>query len=270
MKVHHQDCGGLNEVTIPELYIHTHYSLTSSLGGGYLVKMWSFNFIQGNTWKMAFQMWLGHSWIQHDSQIVKGPRHPLISNVPFQLFSHKMFSPIIPSWIQFNHPFILTTPLISFHSKSPWIPDVTSKGQLSLHFIKTVNSVWHTSLCFVKLGFQDTLPFFPSLPPSFLCFPFLSIPHSLLVSPHFHFSLLSLLSSFLPWFSYLRSCCLSFLLHHSIFPISRYAAAAAKSLQSCPTLCDPIDSSPPGFTVPGNLQARTLEWVAISSSNAWK
>jgi len=42
--------------------------------------------------------------------------------------------------------------------------------------------------------------------------------------------------------------------------------AAAKSLQSCPTLCDPIDSSPPGFSVPGILQARTLEWVAISFS----
>ena len=44
--------------------------------------------------------------------------------------------------------------------------------------------------------------------------------------------------------------------------------AAAKSLQSCPTLCDPIDSSPPGSPVPGILQARTLEWVAISFSNA--
>ena len=48
------------------------------------------------------------------------------------------------------------------------------------------------------------------------------------------------------------------------------AAAAAKSLQSCPTLCDPIDGSPPGFPVPGILQARRLEWVAISFSNAWK
>ena len=47
-------------------------------------------------------------------------------------------------------------------------------------------------------------------------------------------------------------------------------AAAAKSLQLCPILCDPIDSSPPGSTVPGILQARTLEWVAISFSNAWK
>ena len=46
--------------------------------------------------------------------------------------------------------------------------------------------------------------------------------------------------------------------------------AAAKSLQSCPTLCDPIDSSPPGSPVPGILQARTLEWVAIPFSNAWK
>ena len=47
-------------------------------------------------------------------------------------------------------------------------------------------------------------------------------------------------------------------------------AAAAKSLQSCPALCDPIDSSPPGSPVPGVLQARTLKWVAISFSNAWK
>ena len=50
-----------------------------------------------------------------------------------------------------------------------------------------------------------------------------------------------------------------------------WAAAAAKSLQQCPTLCDPIDSSPPGSPIPGMiLQARTLEWVAISFSSAWK
>ena len=48
------------------------------------------------------------------------------------------------------------------------------------------------------------------------------------------------------------------------------AASAAKLLQSCPTLCDPIDSSPPGSPVPEILLARTLEWVAISFSNAWK
>ena len=49
-----------------------------------------------------------------------------------------------------------------------------------------------------------------------------------------------------------------------------FAAAAAKSLQLCPTLCDPIDGSPPGSPVPGIFQARTLEWVAISFSNAGK
>ena len=54
------------------------------------------------------------------------------------------------------------------------------------------------------------------------------------------------------------------------FPTSVAAAAAAKSLQSCLTLCDPIDGSPPGSPVPGILQARTLEWVASSFSNAWK
>ena len=51
---------------------------------------------------------------------------------------------------------------------------------------------------------------------------------------------------------------------------TKLPAAAAKSLQSCPTLCDPIDGSPPGSPIPGILQARTLEWVAISFSNAWK
>ena len=50
--------------------------------------------------------------------------------------------------------------------------------------------------------------------------------------------------------------------------IDIYTAAAAKSPQSCPTLCDPIVGSPPGSPVPGILQARTLEWVAISFSNA--
>ena len=53
---------------------------------------------------------------------------------------------------------------------------------------------------------------------------------------------------------------------YSVFP----AAAAAKSLQSCPTLCNPIDGSPPGSLIPGILQARTPEWVAISFSNSWK
>ena len=55
-----------------------------------------------------------------------------------------------------------------------------------------------------------------------------------------------------------------------LFIIINIAAAAAKSLQSCSTLCDPIDGSPPGSSLPGILQARTLEWVAISFSSAWK
>ena len=56
----------------------------------------------------------------------------------------------------------------------------------------------------------------------------------------------------------------------SPFAAAAAAAAAAKSLQPCPTLCDPIDGSPPCSPVPGILQARTLEWVAISFSNAGK
>ena len=56
----------------------------------------------------------------------------------------------------------------------------------------------------------------------------------------------------------------------SISTASPLSSTAAKSLESCPTLCDPIDSSPPGSPIPGILQAGTLEWVTISFSNAWK
>jgi len=63
-------------------------------------------------------------------------------------------------------------------------------------------------------------------------------------------------------FEHLYSSTLMIVLHGLI----ELPAAAAKSLQSCPTLCDPIDGSPPGSAIPGILQARTLEWVAISSN----
>ena len=90
----------------------------------------------------------------------------------------------------------------------------------------------------------------------------------------FHLGLISSLA-FVDWYfsSNLRkitaiiSSNITYLLY---YPSFHPAAAAAKSLQSCPTLCDPIDGSPPGFPIPGILQARTLEWVAISFSNAWK
>ena len=65
----------------------------------------------------------------------------------------------------------------------------------------------------------------------------------------------------------LAKTCRCILLNNRIFSEGSNAAAA-KSLQSCPTLCNPIDDSPPGSPVPGILQARTLEWVAISFSNA--
>ena len=60
------------------------------------------------------------------------------------------------------------------------------------------------------------------------------------------------------------------MIENNLYEDDNICLAAAKSLQSCPTLCDPIDGSPPGSPVPGILKARTLEWVAISFSNAWK
>ena len=66
-----------------------------------------------------------------------------------------------------------------------------------------------------------------------------------------------------------ESFCRVFSISFHLYTSSLHAATA-KLLQSCPTLCDPIDGSPPGSTVPGTLQARTWEWVAISFSNTWK
>ena len=72
-------------------------------------------------------------------------------------------------------------------------------------------------------------------------------------------------------FTRLRLFCFSLLKLYKFQVVLIYViAVATKSIQSCLTLCDPIDGSPPGFPIPGILQARTLEWVAISFFNAWK
>ena len=72
------------------------------------------------------------------------------------------------------------------------------------------------------------------------------------------------------WMSSLEKCLCSSLAHFLLFIFLVLSCTAAKLPQSCPTLCDPTDGSPPGSPVPGLLQARTLEWVAISFSSAWK
>ena len=83
------------------------------------------------------------------------------------------------------------------------------------------------------------------------------------------------LKAFSPWCCFFTKLILvgvyllyNFVIGSTVVVVS--GTAAVKSLQSCPTLCDPIDGSPPGSEVPGILQARTLEWVAVSFSNAWK
>ena len=85
-------------------------------------------------------------------------------------------------------------------------------------------------------------------------------PRNLLVSLSFSWFVL-LAAGTRPWLIYIKA---------AFFVQEEAAATTAKSLQSCPTLWDPIDGSPSGSTVPGILQARTLEWVAISFSNVWK
>ena len=83
--------------------------------------------------------------------------------------------------------------------------------------------------------------------------PYLYLLCAIIYSPFNHVRQLLLLDKFHIWDTKAQKC-----------------KVAAKSLQLCPTLCDPIDGSPPGSPVPGILQARTPEWVAISFSNAWK
>ena len=106
---------------------------------------------------------------------------------------------------------------------------------------------------------------------SIFCFTLHSHLGSIHISP-FHILLFtSLLNTCILWVSALSWY--YFLLIFGLLSLSLYtciAAAAAKSLQLCPTLCNPKDGGPPGSPVPGILQARTLEWVAISFSSAWK
>ena len=90
-------------------------------------------------------------------------------------------------------------------------------------------------------------------------------------NPSFYLALFLFIYIFLYYLLFLYHYLLLFIYYLLILFLYIYAAAAAaKSLQSCLTLCDPRDSSPPGSSIPGILQARALEWVAISFSNAWK
>ena len=82
-------------------------------------------------------------------------------------------------------------------------------------------------------------------------------------------NLLHVTASF-PFYCWVIICCMKVYLSYHSLSIHIWIVSAAKSLRSCLTLCDPMDSSPPGSPIPGILQARTLECVAISFSNAWK
>ena len=88
-------------------------------------------------------------------------------------------------------------------------------------------------------------------------------------SRYLYFKIFIIFEMYPEWFS-IESKSVKWTYNVNLNIFSKYAAATAKSLQSCLTLCHPIDASPPGSPVPGILQARTLEWVAISFSNAWK
>ena len=130
---------------------------------------------------------------------------------------------------------------------------ISSASVRSIPFLSFIKSVFAWSVPLVSLIFLKRFLVF-----SILLFSCISL-HWLLRKAFW--SLLAIL-----WNSAFRCLYLFF----SCLQVPYTATAAAKSLQSCPTLCNPIDGSPPGSPVPGILQARTLEWVAISVSNAWQ
>ena len=151
--------------------------------------------------------------------------------------------------------------LSSFNVK--FFPSVTSSVTsssflLQLHslLILTNLSSLSSSECRSKVSWMVTVSKIPMVNYFFCNFVYF------LLEFHFH--------HYHCFFGSLSSCLYSVLFRLSIFKKMAAAAAAAKLLQSCPILCDSIDGSPPGSPVPGILQARTLEWVAISFSNAWK
>ena len=132
-----------------------------------------------------------------------------------------------------------------------FLPEYKSDpGQKKLPIACRINSnllAWHAW----ALRVIPCLPLLPHLSPQFLLLlpiagPHLTAPIHILAAPNFNAS------------------------SNVVSSLSPAAAAVSKLLQSCRTLCDPIDGSPPGSPIPGILQARTLEWVAISFSNAWK
>ena len=197
--------------------IYSHYSLTSSssLRGGYLVKMWApcggFNYIQGNMWKMTFQMWLGHSWIQHDTKFGKTPDIHWLITCPFSYFQFLFFLQCYSFKNFLSNHFLLNSLQSAFdpqHSIKIIPFKVTNELKMS---DQKVNSVFILSKPAVACGTHHSLfcatwfetPNFPfPLPPPFLYFPSsLSHTPSLFSLFHPHPSLPSLLLSslvFLP------------------------------------------------------------------------
>ena len=147
-----------------------------------------------------------------------------------------------------------------------WVPQLALERE-SLYFTLIFEST-------AELSFLQSIFYLHTHPNSLLCFPFetsticnTALPGAVPQFRDFSFFLFQPFS--LPHL--ILECSVS-MSSHSLTSSSTVsvAAAAAKSLQLCPTLCDPIDGSLPGSAVPGILQARTLEWVAVSFSNAWK
>ena len=160
-------------------------------------------------------------------------------------------------------------------SATPWIGQASlsitsSRSSLRLTSIESVMPSSHLILC-------HPLFLLPPIPPSIRVFSNESTLHMRWPKYwSFSFSIISskehpgLISFRMDWLDLLVAGRFFFFYHWTHITKIEAAAAAAKSLQSCLTLCDPIDGSPPCSPVPGILQALTLEWVAISFSNAWK
>lgn len=219
-------------------FTYSHHSLTSSrsLGGGYLVKMWApcggFNYIQGNMWKITFQMWLGHSWIQHDTKFGKTPDIHWLITCPSSYFPFLCFLQRYSFKNFLSNHFLLNSLQSSFdpqHSIKIIPLKVTNELKMS---DQKVNSVFILSKPSGACGTRHSLfcatwflrhPTFLSLSLSLLpSSTFLPLYPTLLPCPPC-FTLI--LPSFLPPFffgSLTSQVAISFWLHHSILPVSRH------------------------------------------------
>ena len=207
---------------------------------------------------LAWATCVGHAQSSSESPLLHvagsqaGPQ-PLCSRLLLQVRTPTLY--VLPDsrFVQMDSPAAMRS--VAFSSLPPGSRSRPTEQEALCPQFKRLVSSWMGRECRKKVQSENTDKLGKSPAPSLL--------ERLPLKPHIHN---------LTWNKNRKQQQQKWKVQQSLYETLKKAAAdaAAKSLQSCPTLCNPIDGSPPGFPIPGILQARTVEWVAISFSNAWK